>query len=338
MSSIGRPSFFRTDIWMSAWKKAWMDSQRRSDIGYELECPLPFYFVKRRLFKILPVVNVYPFGITSPFLPSLRSEYFQLPEMLLAKENWLQQWSSFRQHKWSIAYFSDLLIQSKDYAILKEQISMEGFSALADGKEFSYGVNTEIGFNDYLLLLSKNTRIKLHNKRSKLLSNGVVEIRNMWPDYKGFIELLNHFHLQRWGKPCYSGRNLAFVQNLFINLIKEEIPVDLSVLSLNGNPISAVFDIHYGGRVYNFQSGFDINAIKNISIGIIHFGYQIEAACKNPEIHYYDFMAGLGKYNDYKKSISTDRAEFVTLKIIRYKWLHLFLRFTRAVRSARQYF
>lgn len=123
------------------------------------------------------------------------------------------------------------------------------------------------------------------------------------------------FHLQRWGKPCYAGENLLFIQKIFDALYADGKFVDLSVLSLNDKPISAVLDIHYGSRIYNFFSvWFCPETSKNISLGIIHFGYQIESACNNPMIDYYDFMAGAGKQVDYNQSISTNKLEFVTFK------------------------
>ncbi len=54
---------------------------------------------------------------------------------------------------------------------------------------------------------------------------------------------------------------------------------------------------------------------------MLHLGYQIEAAFSNPEVHYYDLMAGRGKKSNYKESISNNRVEFASLAVFRKKWI-----------------
>lgn len=340
MRSIERPSFFRTNTWLSAWKTAWIDVKTNTDIiSIELNCPLPFYIVKRNLYNFFPLNCVYPLGVTSSSLPSLRGEYFQLSDELLnSREAWHLQWDAFIQHKWSIAFFPDVLNKSQDLEVLKSRAESEGYAVIEEGRELSYGVDVDMDFEQYLSLLSKSTKTKLYNKRQKLRSYGNIEINNMWPDYIGFIAILNEFHQQRWGRPCYSEKNLSFILQMLEHMKAENIVVDLSVLSLNNKPISAVFDIHYGARAYNFQSGFNADIINNISVGIIHLGFQIEAACKNPTINYYDFMAGSGKYADYKKSIATETSEFVSVRIVRHQWLQLLYKFICWARAIKQYF
>src|SRR5690606_40849246 len=72
----------------------------------------------------------------------------------------------------------------------------------------------------------------------------------------------------------------------------------------------AVFDISYQGRKYNLQTGYQENFHKSISLGTLHFGYQIEAAFRDPDVAFYDFMAGKGKNSDYKKSLANCSDEF----------------------------
>lgn len=340
MRLIERPSFFRTNIWLSAWKAAWIDSSVKvNDLIVEQDCPLPFYVAQRYLYNLLPLNCAYPFGVTSPFLLSLRGEYFQLPEDLLdSPDSWRLQWDAFNKHKWSLAFFPDILNRSRDFQLLKRYAESEGYTVIEGDAELSYGVGVDVEFEQYLSQLGKNTKTKLYNKRSKLRSYGDIKVTNMWPDYNGFIAILNAFHEKRWGRPCYSGNNLIFVMQMLERVKSENIVVDLSILSLDNKPISAVFDIHYGSRVYNFQSGFNADIISNISIGIIHLGYQIEAACKNPTISYYDFMAGSGKNAEYKRSIATETSEFVTIKIIRDPWLKLLYKLNLWICKVKRYF
>jgi hypothetical protein len=78
-----------------------------------------------------------------------------------------------------------------------------------------------------------------------------------------------------------------------------------------------VLDINVNGRVYNLQSGYLENFAKGISLGTLHFGYQIEAAFKSEKVGFYDFMAGNGKNSNYKASLANKTAQFNTVILVR---------------------
>jgi hypothetical protein len=317
---IERPSLFSSPAWLGAWESAWVGPELES---YVDSGPLFFYVCREEKIKYLPLSTIYPAASSSRYLPAIRCEYFQLPSVFFSQQDlWPEHWRVMKSHRWDQWVISDILKNSVDYTILKQQISQHGFYYLLRSEEYSYGVDVRQSFECYLNHLSKNTKIKLYNKRTKLGSKGLIEIKNMWPDKHGFIKILNQFHERRWGSPCYTGKNLNFIHRLLDNLEQENAEIDLSVMCLNGEPISAIFDIHYSGRIYNLQSGYCQQSIKNISLGIIHYGFQIEAACRNSKIKFYDFLAGRGKQENYKKSISTEVAEVVNILVVRSRWLY----------------
>jgi hypothetical protein len=205
-----------------------------------------------------------------------------------------------------------------EYEALHRLGSAMGFTCITKEKTTTYGVDVrENSFDQYLASLGSNTRLKLFNRRKNLSALGDVRIRNVWPDQEYFYQLLNTFHEKRWGKPCYRGRNLSFMRELLNNLVAQGQHVDLSVMTLNDEPVSVILDIAFNGRIYNLQTGYLENFANKISLGTLHFGYQLEAAFAAPEIDFYDFMAGSGKNADYKTHLANKTGEFHSLLLVK---------------------
>lgn len=223
---------------------------------------------------------------------------------------------------WDKILFDDILKNSADYSMLIDQARKRGFTVLTRNEDTAFGIDTSSGdFASYTQNLSKSTKIKLFNKRSKLNSLGMISITNISEDKEQFIALLNAFHLDRWKKPCFSKNNEKMMRYFLDNCGDEDMELDFSVMNLDDTPVSVVFDIKYGNRIYNLQSGYKEDLANGISLGTLHLSYQIEAAFNNPEINYYDLMAGRGKNFNYKKSLSNSTAEFASLAVFRKKWL-----------------
>jgi len=339
------PNLFRSKAWLDAWHHGWGEffetaSPPAQPVGLKPEsqvefpnqrAPIPYfscgklsaYAHDHKLLKIFPIRAIYPEGKSSKLIPAIRNEYFQFPfEPIDDLRHWDEFWAALDQQKWDKILFDDLLKNSADYFLLLEQAEKRGYTVLNRGEESTFGIDTSSGdFNAYLQQLSKNTKLKLYNKRSKLNSLGKVDIRNLSNNTDSFLALLNEFHLVRWGKRCFSNNNEKMVHSLLDNCAAEHVTLDCSVMTLDAKPVSAVFDIHYGNRVYNLQAGYHENLVKGISLGTLHLGYQIEAAFNNPSLDYYDLMAGRGKNANYKESLGNTKAEFVSLAVFKHKWI-----------------
>jgi CelD/BcsL family acetyltransferase involved in cellulose biosynthesis len=96
----------------------------------------------------------------------------------------------------------------------------------------------------------------------------------------------------------------------------------MSILSVEGNPISAIYDVRIGKVEYNIQCGFD-TSLGGISPGYLHFGFCIEAACRDG-MSAYDFLAGDGRTRNYKSDFNTRQTELVTFQCVRgpLAWLY----------------
>lgn len=316
--SSHRPGLFRSYSWLYAWKTIWGECEGiEACVQHGLDQSI--YCYKHTIKKIIPVITAFPLGISTSAAPSIRSEYFLLPDntddSLAAAKNYS---NTIANTKWHQFYIPDLLADSADFFALKEVCAIQGWDFVVSERSNTYGIDvSDKTFADYLAVIGANTRLKLFNRRKNLEALGCLELKNIWPDKARFLTIINSFHERRWGKPCYQGKNANFICLLLDELAKEGHSIDLSVMTLDGKPISVILDIAINGRVYNLQSGYEENFAKGISLGTLHFGYQIEAAFKSEQMEFYDFMAGNGKHANYKASLANKTAQFNTVLLVR---------------------
>lgn len=304
-------TLFQTKAWYSAWHETWV-STINSSSKLSIDETNKVYFAKHRVKKFLPITTMVPFGQGGPGLRSIRSEYFQPP---MHSDDWL---STLIQLNRSEALLADIPVNSPHLTALKSSATQNGQSVYERDRATAYSVDTQTDtFQSYTSALGSNTRLKLVNRRKRLAAEGTVEIEDIWPNINGFIELLNSFHQERWGKPCYQGSNLEFIKKLLTRLPEEGHVVNLSVLKLDTKPVSLLLDITIGERTYNLQGGFLESLVKGVSLGTLHFGYAIEAAFLNPTINTYDFMAGEGKNSNYKEKIANQSCELVSVVVVK---------------------
>jgi hypothetical protein len=309
------PGIFSTHEWIDAWQTAWADSnnikvvQAHTDLTHGRH---GFYRYCQTKLSLFTFTTLFPAGISTPASPSLRSEYFVVGEQTAAEFI-----AAACRHQWDQLFIPDVLINSLEYSELVRAVEAAGLTVLVRDTATSYAVRVRDNiFEHYLKCIGSNTRLKLYNKRKKLYALGVIEVRNLWPQLDEFIDILNSFHQQRWGKPCYQGRNLQQIIMFLQSIAANGGAPDLSVIYCDGKAISAVLDLHYKQRIYNIQSGYLEKFQDGISLGTLHLGMQIEKAF-SMDADYYDFMAGNGKNSNYKQSLATHSEDFASLMLVR---------------------
>ena len=230
--------------------------------------------------------------------------------------------SIFKDKKWDELTLSNLLVNSDTYNFLENIIRKNNYYIRKPEFYFSYYVSNINSYKDYLAKLGKNTRLKLHNRR-KILENieGTSYIPNNNRTIKENFELLNAFHLKRWGKPAFENEFLRYNLNIS-ELFNQKNALKFSEIKSNGEPISLQYNFHINNKIYNIQSGYQENYHKKLALGYLHFGYEIEDIF-NKNIKYYDFLAGDGKNTNYKASLTTQKTELINIQIIRNKKLQI---------------
>lgn len=325
------PSFltlFQTRAWINAWKDIWAEQVQRYSF---VDSDHPAYLINSatKLKGIIPIHSATPYGCMCETIPSIRSEFWNYSTYLhedagISFKEWLSRALSTNSNQ---LILPDVIINSHIHKETRQIAETKNHLVLECNPSIAYSVNTQEGsFSDYLSTLSSNTRPKLYNRRKRLNENNDVAISDWTGSNSEFIDLLNHFHMDRWGKPCFEGKNRDFIENLLPRLEEEGHKVIRSTMYKNSSPISILLDIQVGPRIYNLQAGYIENLIKGVALGTIHLGYQIESSFNNPEIIAYDFMAGTGKNENYKEKIANQYVTLSDLVIIKPWWLKLLYR------------
>lgn len=171
-------------------------------------------------------------------------------------------------------------------------------------------------FDDYVVSLGRMTRLKAFNRRMYLherykdMTFSVIDVTADSIDV--FFNHLNSFHLLRWGKPCFDSRAVQFHSRLLLGpLGKGAI---LSYLIVDGGIVSASYNLKQEGVVYNIQSGYLEEFDKKVSLGTLHMGWLLEQAFADGKVFYFDFLAGFGRSEDYKKHYRGEVINFLTLQ------------------------
>lgn len=309
------PGIFSTREWIDAWQGAWGDSGNIVQVSPFVNTNIPrknLYLYQQQKIPLLTFSTLFPAGISTRASRSLRSEYFMLGEMEAEEFIFLAY-----GYNWDQLYIPDIITNSIEYSQLVDAAERKGLRVLVRDTATSYAVRLyQNNFSDYLKKIGSNTRLKLYNKRKKLHQLGNITTLNIWPRVDEFIEILNEFHMRRWGKPCFEGRNLQQITDFLHQISLVGGVPDLSVIYCDDKPISVVMDIYYRQRIYNIQSGYIEKFQDGISLGTLHLGMQLEKAFLS-DAYFYDFMVGNGKNSNYKQSLSTDSEELSSIMLVR---------------------
>jgi len=190
----------------------------------------------------------------------------------------------------------------------------------------SYQADLTDGFGAYLKHLGQSTRRSVWNLRRRLGAYGSIALERAGSGeiVQSFAEL-NRLHLLRWNRPAFSGKRLAFHIELARRLSAAGELV-LSRLRVGNQVVSVLYDIRKGTRQYNIKMAFDPSFSSHLSLGLIHLGYAMEAAA-GLGVENYDFLAGPGQKNDYKRHLGQAHRKLSSIQMLRgpllpplYRW------------------
>ena len=321
--------------WQSTWWKTFADSKSMelnlvtatTDDG-TLVGIAPLYLVTTAIRNFIKIKRLQFIGNCWRGVPTMLTELMDfivdktvassVIRALCAHISSLQYWDEF--------IFPSLDTQSETYRLLLND-NLFPNCYLRHAEEYnSYYLKLDRQFQDYTQSLGKNTRLKLFNRRNILNSLGDVTFDRMQADdIDEMFKSLNSLHRTRWNKPIFEGERLKF-NTMVARSLAERGCLNFSILSLNKRPISIQYNFIVDNHNYNIQAGFDTSLHKKISLGYLHFGYEIEASF-NQQCTKYDFLAGEGKNTQYKKRLTNDYQEMVDLQIVRRPTLKMLYKF-----------
>ncbi|MBD3640953.1 MAG: GNAT family N-acetyltransferase [Marinobacter sp.] len=308
---------FLTRAWQDAWWKHWGSTPGFELVSEGRGCS-GLYLDRYKYKGVLPVTCLQFVGTNYRRLSTPRTEYNCLPPATP---------DALFSADWSEAVLSDMPEDLPAVRALLDLAEERQCLVRRVGGDVAYSIETNGLFSDYLARLGSGTRLRLYNRRSVLEQVGSVAIGNWWPDkLVSFFELLNGFHRERWGQPCFNATSLSFHQEFLRNIVHEGGRPELSVLCISGRPVSVLYNVLYRNVAYNLQAGFVENYHKKLALGTLHLGYGIEAAFENSEVEAFDLLAGGGKNEAYKAKLATDRTPLVSLMLVRSRLFKLLYR------------
>jgi len=222
---------------------------------------------------------------------------------------------------WDQFIFSDIDERSDTYKYLYDKQFFKNYlTRIVQNQKTTY-IGTAGSISEYISGLGKSTRYKIINRRNQLIENNELIL-----DYASestidlYFDCLNRYHYKRWGKPCFHNDSLEFHKKL-ARIFCAENKLFFSKISLSGEDMSVLYNLKAKDKVYNIQSGFEMNAEKKISLGLLHFGMAIDSAFTDKETNCFDLLAGPGKNTYYKSHFGKQGTRLLTLQITRHKYL-----------------
>ena len=132
--------------------------------------------------------------------------------------------------------------------------------------------------------------------------------------------VLRSLHLERWedanGGTFRSARFLAFHDRAMRALLAQGM-LELIWLTVRGEPIAAMYDIRWGGKVSFYQCGRRMDLPKQIRPGGVLLYRAIEQAIESG-MREFDFLGGEAIYKD---QLATGSRPLVRVRIARQGWL-----------------
>ena len=190
-------------------------------------------------------------------------------------------------------------------------------------------IDLSSGFDEYIARLPAAARRKLIGQRSRLVHPRLIRVEP--GDVEAVLGQMDEMIRRRWSRDPLSAVSRGFRAD-FCRDLAARGGLRLTALSSAEAPVSILYDIRAGGTEYYLQSGFDENHSRGVSLGYLHLGYAIEAACADG-ITSFDLLGGRGLNRDYKRDFGTVRETLVTLHIIRASWLRAAYRLSGRLKS-----
>jgi CelD/BcsL family acetyltransferase involved in cellulose biosynthesis len=212
-------------------------------------------------------------------------------------------------------------------AAFARQVASRGHYMRTLEPSISYHADLTHGFAAYLRDLGQSTRRSVWNLRRRLSEeHGEVRLEFLAAaEIDSGFDDLNRLHQLRWNRPAFAGERLE-LQKSFARWLAEHGELAFTRLRVAGNVVSVLYDIRKGARQYNLKMGFDPHLTNRLSLGLVHFGYAMEAA-QERGVTVYDFLAGPGQSFDFKRNLGQLRRELTCVQLLRgavlprlYRW------------------
>jgi CelD/BcsL family acetyltransferase involved in cellulose biosynthesis len=129
--------------------------------------------------------------------------------------------------------------------------------------------------------------------------------------------VLRALHGERWSA---SGRRGAFASRRFrafhdqvMRALLAAGALELSWLSVRGEPVAALYNFSWNGKVYFYQSGRKLDVPTSVRPGIVAHVFAIRRAIEAGRLEY-DFLGGASQY---KRKLATAARPLLSVRAVR---------------------
>jgi len=318
-------TLFLTWEWLNAWWAVWGDKLdlELNIIGcYNQEGKLlglaPMYRAYGKVFKCFNTVRLGILGTSHKFEPTIRSEFqdfiVEKSEPIIIRKMMIDE--IFKDNSWDELILSDVKNTSITFALFTiNKYERWPFYLRVINKDSGVKVNTKGQIKEYLVKLGKNIRSTAFNKNKILNAQYCVMKECVVDDFTTSVNILNDFHLERWGKLCFDRDSEKFHSLVFSET--EQFQSYFLKIKANNETISISYNIDYMESCHNIQLGFDSSFDKKFALGYMNLGELISDSFIKPKILSCDMLLGSGQKTFYKERFKGDLYNVSTLQLIR---------------------
>jgi CelD/BcsL family acetyltransferase involved in cellulose biosynthesis len=182
----------------------------------------------------------------------------------------------------------------------------------------------------FLESLGSTLRYKFRKNLRELDKHGehIFRITSAPEDLERDLRELVSLHQARWEGRGMSGVFADQKYHRFLQMVSgyalKHGHLRLSVVTVSGKPVAAVFNVAYGNKIYYYQSGFDTTFDKKVAIGTFAHTLCLERAIAE-KLEEYDFLLK-GSLDTYKDRWTEQVREIVDYRLVAPGWPRLLAR------------
>lgn len=201
-----------------------------------------------------------------------------------------------QEEDWDEILLTDIAGESKSLPVLKKLCQWKGLKLEELRNETCIYVSLPSEWETFIESVSPTFRQRIKKDR-KLAPEINAKLRIIdGPD--GFEENFHEMvrlHQMRWtsrGEPgVFSSSKFTRFHEMLAPRILSKGWIRLFMISVDGNPVAAMYDFVYNNKMYYYQSGFDIEHSRIRSPGLLIRSYAIENAIESG-LYECDFLKG----------------------------------------------
>ena len=192
-------------------------------------------------------------------------------------------------------------------------------------------------WEQFLETCGSTMRYKFRKNLRELEKHGdpAFRITAVTDDLESDLQQLVRLHQARWNGRGMSGVFADSQYHAFLRMVSgyalRNGHLRLSLVTVSGKPVAALFNIAYGNKIYYYQSGFDTSFDKKVAIGTFAHSLCLERAI-DEKLDEYDFLLK-GSLDTYKDRWTQQVREIVDCRLIAPGWHQLLARAESKVRQ-----